>query len=95
MLLFTKHLNQILHCDCVEGMGALPDACIPLTVTSPPYDQLRFYGGHPFVFEPIAQELVRVTQPGGVIVWIVQDHSIAAKRTARKRWQTVWPTWLK
>ena len=32
--------------DCVQGMQQLPDCCIPLTVTSPPYDDFREYGGH-------------------------------------------------
>ena len=39
--------NDIICTDCVEGMRALvPDARIPLTVTSPPYDTMRLYGGH-------------------------------------------------
>jgi len=72
-----KLRNQILPCDCIEGMRAhLPDACIPLTITSPPYDRLRTYRGHllPFdKFQAMARELYRVTAPGGVVVWIVQD----------------------
>lgn len=40
-----KLRNQVLNCDCLKGMQELPDACIPLTVTSPPYDNLRLYGG--------------------------------------------------
>ena len=72
-----KLRNRILHCDCVEGMQAhLPDACIPLTVTSPPYDQLRTYRGHLLPFEKyqaLARELYRITAPGGIVVWVVQD----------------------
>jgi DNA modification methylase len=34
-------INQILQTDCVQGMQQLPDCCIPLTVTSPPYDHLQ------------------------------------------------------
>lgn len=80
-MISEKHHNQILHCDCVEGMRALPDACVPLTVTSPPYDGLREYGGTPFQSEPMARELVRVTMPGGVIVWIVQDQVVDGVET--------------
>ena len=80
-MLSEKHLNQVLNCDCAKGMRALPDACIPLAVTSPPYDKLRLYGGHPFQFEPIARELYRVTQPGGVIVWVVQDQVVDGVET--------------
>ncbi len=32
--------------DAITGMGALPDALIPLNVISPSYDGLRDFGGH-------------------------------------------------
>ncbi len=73
---FSALRNQIVNTDCIEGMRLLPDGCIPLTVTSPPYDGIRQYGGHAFDFEGIARELVRVTMPAGVIVWIVQDQIV-------------------
>jgi len=46
---------------------------IDLTVTSPPYDDLRLYEGFKFDFEGIAEQLYRVTKPGGVVVWVVGD----------------------
>ena len=46
---------------------------IDLTVTSPPYDNLRDYQGYQFPFEDIAQGLYRVTKEGGVVVWVVGD----------------------
>jgi site-specific DNA-methyltransferase (adenine-specific) len=46
---------------------------IDLTVTSPPYDDLRAYNGFSWDFEGIARELHRVTAPGGVVVWVVAD----------------------
>ena len=51
--------------DCVDGMKMLPDGFVDLTVTSPPYDNLRKYNGFDFDFEGIAQELFRVTNVGG------------------------------
>jgi DNA modification methylase len=71
-----SRIDQIRCCDGVDGKRTLPDACIPLTVTSPPYDGLREFGGHAFtdeVFRGIAQELWRVTCPGGVVAWVVAD----------------------
>ena len=59
--------------DCLEGLKLLDDNCIDLTVTSPPYDDLRNYNGYSFDFENIAKELYRVTKNGGIIVWIVAD----------------------
>jgi len=56
-------------------MAALPDNCINLSVTSPPYDGLRRYNGFVFPFGRIAQQLYRVTKPGGVVVWVVGDET--------------------
>jgi predicted methyltransferase len=53
--------------DCVDLMKAMPNAVIDLTVTSPPYDNLRTYNGYCFRFEEVAQELYRVTKQGGVV----------------------------
>ena len=44
-------VNQIICGDCLEVMKGLPDKCIDLTVTSPPYDNLRTYNGFVFDFE--------------------------------------------
>lgn len=66
-------LNEIYNVDCLEGMKNLPDACIDLVVTSPPYDNLRDYKGYSFEFEAIAQELYRVLKSTGVLVWVVGD----------------------
>ena len=59
--------------DNVKGMKLLDDNSIDLTVTSPPYDNLRTYNGFSWDFEGIAKELYRVTKDGGVVVWIVGD----------------------
>lgn len=66
-------VNKIYNQDCLEGLGLLDNECIDLTVTSPPYDNLRLYNGYYFKFEEIAKELYRVMKPGGVIAWIVGD----------------------
>jgi len=54
-------------------MNRIPDHFIDLTVTSPPYDNLRKYKGYSFHFEEIARELLRITKPSGVLVWISGD----------------------
>ena len=59
--------------DNVAALKTFPDTCIDLVVTSPPYDNLRTYGGHTWDFEGVARELTRVLKPGGVIVWVVAD----------------------
>lgn len=71
-----------LHCgDCLQVMKTFDYECIDLTVTSPPYDNLRTYNGYTFDFEGIAQELYRVTKKGGVVVWIVGDATINGSET--------------
>lgn len=74
-------LNSIVCGECSELMAALPDDCIDLTVTSPPYDNLREYRGYTFPFEAIAQQLYRVTKPGGVVVWVVADATVNGSET--------------
>ena len=67
--------------DCLHVLKDLPSDSIDLTVTSPPYDNLRTYNGFKFDFEGIAQELYRVTKPGGVVVWVVADATIKGSET--------------
>jgi len=62
-------------------MKELPDKYIDLTVTSPPYGNLREYKGYVFDFELIANELFRITKDGGVVVWIVGDAVINGSET--------------
>ena len=78
--------NMLLLGDCVEGMRLfLCDECVDLTVTSPPYDNLRTYGNQsPFTFnffKSLATELYRVTKKGGVVVWVVGDATIKGSET--------------
>lgn len=66
-------VNKIYNEDCLNTMAKMPDNLLDLTITSPPYDNLRTYNGYCFDFENIAKELFRVTKDGGVVVWVVGD----------------------
>lgn len=68
-----EYLDRIICCECVTFMNQLPDNCIDLTVTSPPYDNLRNYNGFLLDCENIIGELYRITAQGGVVVWVVGD----------------------
>ena len=59
----------------------MPNNFIDLTVTSPPYDNLRTYNGYCFDFENVAKELYRITKDGGVVVWVVGDATINGSET--------------
>lgn len=67
------NVNEILTGNNVEIMRRFPDECIDLTVTSPPYDDLRNYNGYNFDFEGLVKELHRTTKKGGIVVWVVGD----------------------
>ena len=69
-------VNKILCGACQEVLASLKDECVDLTVTSPPYDNIRDYKGYSFEeedFRAIIRQLFRVTKKGGVVVWIVGD----------------------
>lgn len=74
-------INTIYNENCLDTMAKMPDSFIDLTVTSPPYDNLRTYNGYSFDFEAIAKELYRITKPDGIIVWVIGDATIAGSET--------------
>lgn len=68
---------RLIQGDCLEVMRGMADGSIDLTVTSPPYDNLRTYDGtytpDSLDWKAIIAELYRVTVAGGVVVWVVSD----------------------
>jgi site-specific DNA-methyltransferase (adenine-specific) len=74
-------INKIICGDNVTVLRDFPDECIDITVTSPPYDNLRTYKGFSWDFDALAVELFRVTKPGGVVVWVVGDATINGSET--------------
>ena len=74
-------LDQIICGDNCEIMRQMPSESIDLVVTSPPYDDLRTYGGHSWDFYGVAWNLKRLLKPGGVIVWVVGDATIEGTET--------------
>ena len=77
---------MIIQGDCLEEMDKLKDNSIDLTVTSPPYDNLRTYNGNndlwnENVWKSIIKALFRITKEGGVVVWVVGDATIRGSET--------------
>lgn len=76
---------ELLNMDCLEYMKGMEDGCIDLTVTSPPYDNLRTYkdslewGEH--IWKPILEQFYRITKLGGVVVWVVGDATVKGSET--------------
>ncbi len=73
--------NVCYQGDCLEVMKTFGDKSIDLTVTSPPYDNLRTYKGYTFNFQEIAKELYRITKDGGLVVWVVGDQTVKGSET--------------
>lgn len=72
---------KLICSDNVVALKEMQDNCIDLTVTSPPYDNLRTYNGFTWDFESLAKELYRVTKDGGVVVWNVNDAMVKGSET--------------
>ena len=80
--------NKIYNENCLDTMSRMPDNFIDLTVTSPPYDNLREYNGYLFDFASIDKELFRVTKNGGFVVWVVgmrQSTEVKPEHRSNKR----------
>lgn len=67
--------------DCANVLKDISSESVDLTITSPPYDDLRTYEDSInqwsfSTFKEVANELYRVTKDGGVVVWVVGDSTI-------------------
>ncbi len=67
--------------NCLETLSRMPVDLIDMTITSPPYDDLRDYNGYHFPVEEIAESLYQKTKPGGVVIWVVGDRTLNGDET--------------
>ena len=76
----------LMNADCLQATCVIPDGSVDLTVTSPPYDNLRTYNNsltdwNRDKWRAILRQLFRVTVDGGVVVWVVADATIKGSET--------------
>ncbi len=88
-------INKIYNEDCLDTMARMPDGFVDLTVTSPPYDNLRTYNGNisqwnEQKWKDVIKELYRITKDGGVVVWVVGDATIKGSETGTSFKQALW-----
>ena len=86
---------QLINDDALIALTKLEESTIDLTVTSPPYDNLRTYNGNNAqwgepVWKSIIEELYTVTKEGGVVVWVVGDATIKGSETGTSFKQALW-----
>ena len=70
----------IYHGDCREILPNMPTK-VQLVVTSPPYDNLRVYGGHDFDVASCIKPIANSIKQGGVIMWNVADQVVNGSET--------------
>lgn len=87
---YTTDQVEIHNVNCLDWMREQSDGIVDLTVTSPPYDNIRNYKGYSFDFEPIAQELFRVTREGGTVIWNVADATVEGSETGTSMRQALY-----
>ena len=73
--------DNIYAGDCLSLIKDIPNNYIDMTLTSPPYDNLRDYNGYSVDVDGVIKELYRVTKDGGVVVWIVNDATVKGSET--------------
>lgn len=77
--------TKLILGDCIKEMAKMKPSSIDLTVTSPPYDNLRTYkdtlNWNEEIWKQVLQGLYRVTKKGGVVVWVVGDATIKGSET--------------
>ena len=79
-------INTFYTGNNIDILKSLPNDYIDLTITSPPYDNLRTYDNiiddkityntFSFDFPQLITQLYRITKQGGVVVWVVNDQTI-------------------
>lgn len=86
---------ELINDDCLIALTKIEENSIDLTVTSPPYDNLRTYNGNnaqwgEIVWKSVIEELYTVTKPGGVVVWVVGDATLKGSETGTSFKQALW-----
>jgi DNA modification methylase len=101
-------LDSVVCGDNCDVLGRFPRESVDLVVTSPPYDDLRTYGGHSWDFYGVAWQLKRVLKPGGTLVFKWNETDVKLKdvlalapvapvfgHTTGRQAKTIWATFFK
>ncbi len=73
--------GRIYQENCIDTLERMQDDLLRMTITSPPYDDLRDYNGYHFPVEEISRLLFEKTEPGGVVIWVVGDRTVNGSET--------------
>lgn len=85
---------SLINEDCRSVISGMEDNSIDLTVTSPPYDNLRDYNNsstwNDVIWKEVISGLYSKTKEGGVVVWIVGDATVKGSETGTSFKQALW-----
>jgi site-specific DNA-methyltransferase (adenine-specific) len=60
--------RQLIHGDCLDVMKRIPDGSVDMVLTDPPYGTTACKWDSVIPFEPMWEQLKRITKPNGAIV---------------------------
>lgn len=66
--MIDKYINKVIQGDCLEVMKGLPDKCVDLIVTDPPYGATACKWDSVIPLMPMWKQLKRIIKPNGAIV---------------------------
>ena len=70
--MYDRNGIALYHGDCADLLPAL-GVKADLIVTSPPFGEMREYGGHGYEFERVAPAIAAALAEGGVMCWHTND----------------------
>lgn len=79
--ILTRWLNTTQCIDCIEGTKKLPENCVDMVVTSPPYDGIRDYKGFSVDLGTVGREIFRILKNGGIAAMVIQDQTVNFGKT--------------
>ena len=71
-----KDQDKFITSDNISYLKTLPDCCVDLVVTSPPYDNLRDYKGYSLDLHGVGEQIHRILKEGGICVMVIQDSTM-------------------
>lgn len=86
-----NYINQIINADCLDILRQLPDKCVDLVLTDPPYGTTACKWDSVIPFEPMWRELKRVVKENGAIcLWGSEPFSSALRMSNPKMFRYDW-----
>jgi len=64
----SKYSAGLIHADCLNAMQDIPDGSVDMVMTDPPYGTTACKWDSVIPFEPMWEQLKRITKPNGAIV---------------------------